>query len=446
MKGEKIEQARAALAYSIENLNGRDRFNVITFATQVRAFDDELVAATRDNVADALSFVERIEAAGSTNIDEALWEALGYGESERPRMTVFLTDGLPTVGEQDVATILENVEERNRDGARVFPFGVGYDVNTTFLDQLALDNRGTVEYVKPGEDIERKVSSFYNKVSMPILSDISIEIDGVEVYDTYPLDLPDIFNGTQALVLGRYAGSGAAAIRLSGSVGDRVEVFEYEASFASRTAEHDFIPPVWAGRKIAYLMTEIRLHGESEELKDAIVDLATEFGIVTPYTSYLVREDVGHSISMDTDGSPSIRSVADAIATQTRVRHTGVPGKVEVQASRPVGRGDVLAFEGRSGVDMSSQLADEREQKRADVPADGAVRRVGAKLFFYDTEFDGWVDQAIASWTTEIIEIDYLGDDYFELIDRVPEIGKYLALGERVKFVHAGSAYVVQPA
>jgi hypothetical protein len=149
---------------------------------------------------------------------------------------------------------------------------------------------------------------------------------------------------------------------------------------------------------------------------------------------------------MEADGSPRITSVTDAIATQTRIRHTGVPGEVEVQASRPVGRGDVLAFGGKSGVDMSSQLAEERQKERADVPADGAVRRVGTKLFFYDTKFGGWVDQAITAWTTEIIEVDYLGDDYFRLIDRFPEAGKYLALGERVKFVHEGAAYVVEPA
>jgi len=446
MKGDKIEQARAALAHSIENLNEGDRFNVITFATQVRVFDDGLVEATPDNIADALGFIDRIEAAGSTNIDEALWEALETDDSGRPRMVVFLTDGLPTVGEQDVATILENVEKRNRDGVRVFPFGVGYDVNATFLDQLALDNRGTVEYVRPDEDIEHKVTSFYNKVSMPILSDISIEIGGVEAYDTYPLDLPDIFNGTQALVLGRYAGSGPATIHLTGNVGDRVEERGYEATFPSRAAEHDFIPPVWAGRKIAFLMTEIRLHGETEELKDSIVDLATEFGIVTPYTSYLVREDIGNRVTMEADGSPRITSVSDAIATQTRVRQSAVPGMVELEASAPAARGDVFALGGKAGVDMSSQLAEEREQKRADVPADGAVRRIGSKLFFYDTKFAGWVDQAIAAWTTEIIDIDYLGDDYFALIDRIPEIGKYLALGERVKFVHGGAAYEVEPA
>jgi Ca-activated chloride channel family protein len=446
MKGDKIEQAKAALAYSIENLNRGDRFNVITFATQVRALDDELVEATPDNIADALEFVRKIEAAGSTNIDEALWEGLRAGDSDRPRMVVFLTDGLPTVGEQDIATILENVGKRNAAGMRIFPFGVGYDVNATFLDQLALDNRGAVEYVKPDESIEQKVTSFYNKVSMPILSDVSIAVDGVEVYDRYPSDLPDIFNGTQALVLGRYAGSGASDIVLRGTVGGREEAFEYRATFPPRTAEHDFIPPVWAGRKIAYLMTEIRLHGEKEELRDAIVDLATEYGIVTPYTSYLVREDVGDRLAFEADGSPRITSVTDAIATGTTIKRGPRPGMVELKASRPLSAEAMRAQGGEAGVSMSSQLAEEREQKRADVPTDGAVRRVGSKIFFYDTGFGGWVDQDVVSWTTEIVEVEYLSDDYFGLIDRMPEIGKYLALGDHVKFVHEGAAYLVEPA
>jgi Ca-activated chloride channel family protein len=446
MKGQKIEQAKAALVYSLENLSPGDRFNVITFATQVRAFGDELVSATPDNVADALEFVSKIEAAGSTNIDEALWEALGGRDSGRTRMLVFLTDGLPTVGEQDVATILESVEKRNGARARIFPFGVGYDVNTTFLDQLALDNRGTIEYVKPDESIEEKVTSFYNKVSMPILSDISIAIEGVEVYDTYPVDLPDIFNGTQAVVLGRYAGSGASEITLRGTVRGHEEVFEYRAAFPERTQEHDFIPPVWAARKIAYLMTEIRLHGEKEELKDEIVDLATRYGIVTPYTSYLVREDIGDHLAFEPNGSPRITSVTDAIATGTTVRRGPRPGMVEIKASRPLSPEAMRAQGGEAGVNMSSQLADERNEERIEAPVDAAVRRVGSKIFFYDTEFGGWVDQEIATWTTEIIEIVYMSDDYRALFDRSPDVGRYLALGERVKFVHDDTAYAVEPA
>jgi Ca-activated chloride channel family protein len=446
MKGRKIEQAKAALVHSIENLNQGDRFNVITFATQVRAFGDELVQATPDHVVQALEFVGSIEAAGSTNIDEALWDALGGQDSGRPRMVVFLTDGLPTVGEQDIATILENVEKRNGARMRVFAFGVGYDVNTTFLDQLALDNRGAVEYVKPDESIEERVTSFCNKVSMPILSDISITIGGVEVYDRYPIDLPDIFNGTQATALGRYAGSGASVIVLRGTVGVREKVFEYRATFPERTQEHDFIPPIWAGRKIAYLMTEIRLHGEKQELKDAIVDLATRYGIVTPYTSYLVREDVGEHLAFEANGSPRITSVTDAIATGTTVRQGPRPGMVELKAARPLSAEEMRAQGGKAGVNMSSQLADERDKERVEAPADRAVRRVGSKVFYYDTEFGGWVDQAITAWTTEIIEIDYLGDDYRALIDRSPDVGPYLALGERVKFVHDGAAYAVEPA
>ena len=156
-----------------------------------------------------------------------------------------------------------------------------------------------------------------------------------------------------------------------------MEELVYEATFESRTAEHDFIPPVWAGRKIAYLMTEIRLHGQSQELKDAIVDLATEFGIVTPYTSYLVMEDIGNRVTFEADGSPRITSVTDAIATQTTIRQSAVPGVVEVRASRPLTAEEMQARGGKAGVDMSSQLAHEREKMRAEVPSDRAVRRVG---------------------------------------------------------------------
>ncbi len=446
MGGKKIEQARAALRYALENLNGRDRFNVITFATQDRSFADELVPATEENVLDALAFVEKIEAGGSTNIDDALELALDLPSSVNPQMVVFMTDGLPTAGETDVATILEHVEERN-DGVRIFTFGVGYDVNTTLLDRLSLDSRGTVDYVKPGENLEHKVSSFYSKVAKPILADITIDFDDIETYDVYPIDLPDVFNGAQVTIFGRYEGAGATELRLRGTVGTHGEEFVYRASFPRRERDHDFIPPLWASRKIAYLMTEIRLRGEEKELREEVVRLATEYGIVTPYTSYLVREDLlasgegGVTITVGGQRVTGVNSMRDAVAsTGVSVKFGGPRLDADLPMPPPA-----MTFEAESGKDAvqwSAGLASDRERKVAPTAESGMIQRVGTKLFFYDTGVDGWIDSAFEEGD-DATEIEYLSDDYFELLDRSPEIGRFLSLGERVTFVFEGRAYRV---
>ncbi len=486
MRGEKLEQAKSALAFCLENLNPDDRFRLLTFATQLRVFGEELLPVTDETIADALVFVEEIEAGGSTDIDLALSEALSIPPTDRPHIVIFLTDGLPTTGVTKVGKILENARARNVARARVFPFGVGYNVNVMLLDRLSLDHRGSVEYVRPSESVEHKVTSFYSRVRSPVLSDISIEFDDVTVYDTYPFDLPDVFDGTQAVIFGRYEGAGKSAVRLRGHVEDREEEFVYAASFPAETDGRAFIPPLWASRKIAYLITAIRLNGEDPELRSEVVRLATDHGLVTEYTSYLVMEGTrvssappptrfssppatdpsmmaGTSIPMqevqimasrpviDTEvtatrtSAPKVRpinTVEEAIATQPGVvLHEG---EIHVRGGRASPGTGSTAQTGRSAVEASRQLAAGRRAMAA-VPDPDSVRHVGDKLFRHDAASDGWID-ADCEEDADVVEIEFLSDEYFELLDRDPEIGKYLALGERVTFVFEGTTYrVVTP-
>jgi Ca-activated chloride channel family protein len=162
--------------------------------------------------------VDKREAEGGTNINDALLTGLKQIEdASGASFIIFLTDGLPTVGQTDINTILANVKGANHSSTRVFVFGVGYDVNTRLLDRLAQDNHATSDYVRPVEDIEVKVSGFFKKVSHPILTDLKLSFPGVEVYDLYPKELPDIFKGSQLLVLGKYKGEGSSKGTLSGS-------------------------------------------------------------------------------------------------------------------------------------------------------------------------------------------------------------------------------------
>jgi uncharacterized protein YegL len=441
MRGEKIEQAKRALLFALDHLNEGDRFNIITFATMVRGFDEGLVRVTASNIADARAFVEKIEAGGSTNIDSALRSAFAMPDSDAPQMIVFLTDGLPTAEITDIGTILENAEKRNVAGVRIFSFGVGYDVNTTLLDQLALTNRGMVDYVKPDEDIEQKVTSFYSKVASPVLSDIAIAFDDVTVYDVYPYDLPDVFNGTQAVVFGRYEGDGATAIHLTGSVRDRDDEFIYEGSFPSRESAHDFIPSLWATRKIAYLMTEIRIRGENPELKDEIVRLATEYGIVTPYTSYLVREELMTESPAwrDLDAPPGVSGLRDALAASPGASIQEGEIEIEATATRIT---SIKTETGKGAVNLSSRLAQERDDSVAGAPESQIVKRVGSRIFFYSSEHKGWVDSEYVEGA-DVTEVEYLSDAYFALLDQSPEIGKYLAIASNVTFFFEGTAYRV---
>ncbi|UCB51956.1 MAG: VWA domain-containing protein, partial [Candidatus Zixiibacteriota bacterium] len=419
MKGEKIRQAKGALSFCLNSLNEGDRFNVIDFDDQVTTLQRGLVWAGRENLREALSFVDKREAEGGTNINDALLTGLEQIErADGASFIIFLTDGLPTVGQTDINTILANVKGANRSSIRIFVFGVGYDVNTRLLDRLAQDNHATSDYVRPSEDIEVKVSGFFKKVSHPILTDIKLSFPGVDVYNLYPKELPDIFKGSQVLVLGKYKGGGTTKAALSGSAQGSDRRFRYEVNF---TPDHrnDFIPRLWATRRIGYLIDELRLHGQNKELVDEVVRLSKKYGIITEYTSFLV----------DADYRLALRDLAPTAEK-----------KLKAGLKEQVGAGAVNRAMVQKDVTAAVRT------QRGYVDAEGTEPRVtrmaqiGNRTFF---KKDGlWVDSQYEG-KIEAIKIKGLSEAYFKLLSEVPEIGRFLALGDEVIFLLHGKAIQV---
>ena len=401
MSGEKIEQAKEALRFILDNLNADDHFAIVAFADYSQALQTQLVPVSAANTAQAKSWINRLDASGGTNIDEALPLGLSlFEENERPRFLVFLTDGEPTVGEEDPVKIAAHAAAANVTGARVFTFGVGYNVNTVLLDQLAQENRGTTTYVLPGENLEVSVSSFYRKIASPVLADIELSIDGVDVYDIHPVSFPDIFRGTQLMVLGRYRGDGTAQIAVSGTASGHETVYTSIATFPSSALEDASLPRLWAGRKISYLLNQIRLYGESDELVDSVISLSRRYGIITPYTSFLVD-------------AVSDEEAADAVRMTTAAPATGM-----------------------NAVAGSSSLQALSEAETVQSGVEG-VRIVEDRTYFFR---DGtWVDSEYIDQDT--IDIVVFSSAYFDLTSLVEWIGPHLAIGESV-ILRIGDVFV----
>jgi Ca-activated chloride channel family protein len=296
MSGTKMEQARKALHFCLDQLAPQDRFAVMGFATAVNKFADRLApASSKEQIRQAGKWVDELEANGGTAIDEALAAALDYRSEDRDRTftIVFFTDGLPTIGETNAETIVKKVASRHTSGTRIFTFGVGDDVNAAMLDRLAEETRAVSTYVRPAEDIEVKVSSLYGKIGHPVLTDLKLTAgEGVTLSETYPKELPDLFHGGQLVVLGRYSGNGSVALTLTGKAGKEKQEFVYEAAFPEKTKDDKaFVADLWARRKVGYLLDQIRRNGEQKELVEEVKKLAKKHGIATPYTSYLVVPD-----------------------------------------------------------------------------------------------------------------------------------------------------------
>ena len=294
MAGNKLEQAKKALLFCVENLNSDDRFEVIRFSTEVEPLFDKLVDASDKNRARARDFIKDLKPTGGTAIDDALRKALSSRpeKQDRPYVVIFLTDGLPTVGVTDESQIVNNVAKSNQANTRIFCFGIGTDVNTHLLDKITEETKAFSQYVLPEEDIEVKVSNFYTKIKEPVLSNPRLTFpEGAHVTKLYPSPLPDVFKGEQVIVVGRYSSKADGAVKIEGSVNGESKKFAYDVKFSDDSSENDFIPRLWATRRVGYLLDEIRLRGESKELKDEVSELARKYNIVTPYTAYLIMED-----------------------------------------------------------------------------------------------------------------------------------------------------------
>lgn len=299
MNGKKIEQAREAAKFVLNNLRDGDLFNIVTYASDVEAFEPELQAFDSQTRKAALSYIDGIFAGGSTNIDGALTKTLEMiGEDAGPTYIVFLTDGLPTRGETNEMRIAANAKRNNQHGARLISFGVGFDVNSRLLDRITRQNNGQSQYVRPDEDLEEHVSNLYAKISAPVLTDVEIKyvINDKEnreaVNRVYPTDRFDLFAGQQLVLVGRYREAGEGSLKITGKLDEETQSFEYDVTFAkpSDVSRFGFCAKLWAVRRIGEIIDVIDLEGKNQELIQELVNLSTKHGIVTPYTSYLADD------------------------------------------------------------------------------------------------------------------------------------------------------------
>lgn len=421
MEGEKFEQARAALQFILTHLNKGDSFYLLSFSSELSAFAPQLRPAREAE--QALRWAEQMSPVGSTDINRALLEAISVVDPERPTYVIFLTDGLPTEGETRVEKILDNFARSAPDNLRVFPFGVGYDVDTFLLDTLSQENHGLSSYVQPGQALDEVLSAFYEKISTPVLTNLELRLGDLSTYDMYPDPLPDLFAGSQVIVTGRYREGGIFDVRLSGEVNGQRQEFVYpEQHFMedSRGEGQQFpqLPRLWAARKIGALLQKIRLQGNHQELIDQVVRISIRYGIVTPYTSYLITEPMPL-------GAANQRDLAEEVYAEMQAM-PAAPSFGQAAVEKAVGEGAL----------SQAEVAPITSGIKAD-----QVRTVGAKTFVRSGKL--WLDTAYDPDKMNTQKVAFLSEDYFALAAVRAEVGGALALGERVIVVVDGRAYEI---
>jgi Ca-activated chloride channel family protein len=471
MSGEKMEQARDALKFVLNNLHEGDTFNIVAYDSEVESFRPELEKFNEETRLAATGFINGLFAGGTTNIDGALSRALGMlQDDDRPTYVIFLTDGLPTFGETNEAKIVENATAGNKVRARMFAFGVGYDLNSRLLDKLAREGHGTTEFVRPDEDIEAAVSSLYRRIGSPVMTDVTLTVDvegataadGAATNRVYPGGPFDLFAGDQAVLVGRYRTSGDAKVTLRGKVGNEEKTLRFPAELVddSKDDGNAFIAKLWATRRVGEIIDEIDLHGKNDELIKELVELATKHGILTPYTSFLaddtstVRDLAANTRGASerlseleaTDGAYGFRQreakavMRSASATPAAAASGGLGGGGGYGGGGFGGRGldraesDALMARGSAGVTYYDAKSDETRL------ANNMIT-VGAKTFLRRGE--RWVDSTITEDEEKNAEtIERFSDKYFALVERYgKKIAPYVAIEEPITLKIDGNVY-----
>lgn len=483
MKGAKIQQAKASLRVFLESLREEDQFQVLTFSSSVQGFFAAPVAASEENIAAAKQRVDTLEAMGGTNIADALQQALAAkpdAGSERLQQIVFITDGEPTVGLTAPAEILALTKQADSGAARIFALGVGDGIDVRLLDDLVEQHRGARDFVSSSEKIEAKVDALCQKISRPALTDVKVEFVGLDAFQSHPQRTRDLFCGEMMQVVGRYRSAGTHEVVVTGEQNGAKKRYTFEVDFPAASGKHAFVKTLWARQHVASMLDQIRRSGIKQELVAEVRALSTRYGIVTPYTSQLIVEegerlgapatgryrgpgDVAPARSGPSMGGPATGgpagpagwtgpttsgpASAGAPAAQPLEslgrQRTGAAAVAESKALRS-GSDDFYLGSNRKGRAPAPAADGQRADRRADRGSELVVR-AGGRVFLPVGE--DLVEQGLPrAWRKQAVLIAAFSKAYFELLRAQPELGKVLALGDRVAFRDGARVVYVRPA
>jgi Ca-activated chloride channel family protein len=451
MAGKKLEQAKKALNYCVDNLNDSDRFQIIRFSTEAYGLFNDPVNVNEQAKNEAFDFISALHPVGGTNIEHALQLALASeDESGRPHLIIFVTDGKPTIGLTDEAELLEKIKKSNTKSQRIFTFGIGDEINTHLLDKITELTHAGRSYISPSEDIELKIQQFYDKVRSPVLTDVSLVFDSpARPYQMHPFPLPDLFLGTNLTILGRYRKGGEGEVILSGKYKGTDRSFHYRVNLEKNNRQHDFIPVLWASRRVGYLLDLIRLHGEELELVQEVTDLARTYGIVTPYTSYLIMED--ERIRVARNELPRRYQMfmpeeasGPEISERFRQEYTAMEtksGRASIQASQEVAalnKADKVAHT-RQG----QERLDYKDKNGKTQNISQQVRQVLGRAIYQNNGV--WIDSYLQknNVTQDSVRIAFASKAYFDLVQKNPDVAPLLALGQNVRFYFDAKIYEI---
>jgi len=281
MSGKPIDKAKQAITRALKKLQPNDTFQVIRFSNNASQLGPNPVPATPENIRKAVQYVENLHGSGGTMMIEGIKAALDFGhDPKRFRLVSFMTDGY--IGNE--AEILAAIHQR-LGASRIFSFGVGSSVNRYLLDRMAKLGKGAVAYIGLDDSAGEVVDEFYDRISHPALTDVTIDWGGMQVTDIHPNRIPDLFVGRPVILTGRFKGS-STTIHVKGKVGDMIQDIPIGVDLEDSAASHSGIACVWARKKIETLGSQAT-YDTNPDLPGEIKQVALEYGLMSAYTAFI---------------------------------------------------------------------------------------------------------------------------------------------------------------
>jgi Ca-activated chloride channel homolog len=367
MQGFPIETAKKAMQLCIEGMNENDTFNLICFEGGVGYCFPKPVSNTPENRKKALDYLGSLAGSGGTEMMKAIEACLaGQNDPQRVRIVCFMTDGY--VG-NDMA--ITDAVAKNAGTARVFSFGIGTSVNRYLLDNMARAGRGEVQYILNAQQADGAAERFYERVRMPVLTDVSLDFGNLEVAEVYPRSIPDLFSSTPIVVKGQYKKGGLGTITLKGNSGSGKFERKINVMLPEQEIDNEVLAPMWARAKVEDLMnqnlTGIQRNQPNPAIKEEILGLGLRFQLLTQFTSFVAVEKV-----KITTGGES-RTVAVPVEMPQGVSYEGIFGsnklKSEASESQMLQQAKQQGFIGASSSNYALRVFGDSSGK----PGGGAI-------------------------------------------------------------------------
>ena len=312
---------------ALQKMRGEDRFRIVLFNNGSRELTPGFVSATPETVAHYSQALVTISPGNSTNLYAGIKQGLKSLDGDRTSALVLVTDGVANVGETRQRRFIELLGKKD---VRLFTFVMGNSANRPLLDALTRASGGFAVNISNSDDIVGQLLAATSKVTHEALHGVKIRIDGVKTADITPAQIGSLYRGQQLVVFGHYWGDGMADVRLTGRISGEHKTYQTRFAFPAVATDNPEIERLWAYASVEDALQEINDFGENADLKQVIVDLGVEYGLVTDYTAMVVvRDEVfdAHGIKR----SNQARLAIEEAARQQRARRPAVSRRVDSQ-------------------------------------------------------------------------------------------------------------------